>query len=300
MASWLLLSVFSAIFLGLYDVAKKSSLDGNAVLPVLFLCNVAGLGFLLPVVLFGFVSPTTAHHFGIAFDPMGLHGHLLVMLKAVIVTISWILTFFAIKHLPISLASPVRASAPVFTVIGAIAFFGEVPTLAQLAGIGVILFSYLLFSVLGRKEGIHFERNRWVWMLFGGTLVGAVSGLYDKHLLQSAKLSPMSVQLYFTLYNAALQGVIVWLFWWPQREKSTPFRFRFSIVLVGLLLLIADNVYFRAISVPGSLISVVSAIRRSNVVISFALGALLFHEKNRWQKAIALVGVLVGLGLLLK
>jgi drug/metabolite transporter (DMT)-like permease len=300
MSAWLLLSVFSALFLGLYDVAKKSSLEGNAVLPVLFFCNVAGLGFLVPVVLLGVISPATAHSFGIAFEPMGLHGHLLVMLKAVIVTVSWILTFFAIKHLPISLASPVRASAPLFTVLGAIAFFGEVPSQSQLAGIVVILISYLLFSVIGRKEGIHFERNLWVWLLFAGTLVGAISGLYDKHLLQSARLSPMSVQLYFTLYNAALQGVIVWLFWWPQRRGSTPFRFRFSIVLVGLLLLIADNVYFRALSVPGALISVVSAIRRSNVVISFALGALLFREKNRWQKAIALVGVLVGLGLLLK
>ena len=50
----------------------------------------------------------------------------------------------------------------------------------------MLLGSYYLFSIIGRSEGVLFERNRWVWMLLAGTLVGAVSGLYDKHLLQFA------------------------------------------------------------------------------------------------------------------
>jgi transporter family protein len=298
--SWLLLAAMSALFLGLYDVSKKSAVDDNAVLPVLFASSLTGVVLLLPVAVINGFEPALAARLGIALLPMGAVGQGLIGIKAGIVTLSWVLTFFGIKHLPISLASPIRASAPLFTVLGAILLLGESPSLLQLLGIATILVAYLSFSAIGRKEGVAFERNRWVWMLFAGTLVGAVSGLYDKHLLQSAGLAPMSVQFYFTLYNAVIQGAIVMLFWWPTRAVTTPFRFRSSIVFVALLLLLADSVYFRALSMPGALISVVSAVRRSNVVVSFAVGGLLFRERQRGPKAIALVFVLVGLVLLLK
>jgi drug/metabolite transporter (DMT)-like permease len=187
-----------------------------------------------------------------------------------------------------------------FTVLGAITLFGEVPTRIQVAGIALILVSYLMFSAIGRKEGIEFERNRWVWLLFAGTLVGSVSGLYDKHLMQNAQLSPMSMQFFFTLYNALIQGLIVIWVWLPRRGSSVPFRLRWSIPLVGILLLLADNVYFRALSMDGALVSVISTIRRSNVIISFTVGSVLFREHQRRSKALALAGVLLGVVLLLR
>jgi bacterial/archaeal transporter family protein len=298
--SWLLLAAISAVFLGFYDVAKKAALNDNAVLPVLFFCSLSGFVFFWPIVALSWAAPAWAAAHDIYVAPMSAIGHWLVLAKAAIVSLSWVLTFFAIKHLPISLASPIRASAPLFTVLGAITLFAEVPSRFQLAGIALILFSYWIFSVIGRNEGIRFARNRWVWLLFAGTLVGSISGLYDKHLLQRVHLSPMSVQFWFTLYNAVIQGAIVVFGWWPRRHATTRFSFRSSIVLVGLLLLLADNVYFRALGSDGALVSVVSTIRRSNVVVSFAIGSLLFHEQQRWQKALALVGVLLGVVMLLK
>jgi bacterial/archaeal transporter family protein len=299
--SWLLLAACSALFLGLYDVAKKISLDKNAVLPVLFACSSCGLVCLLPVAWLSWAFPEQAQRWALFIAPMSWDGHLLVLAKAGLVSLSWVLTFFAIKHLPISLASPIRASAPLFTVLGAITVFGELPTRVQVVGIALILASYGLFSVIGRNEGIHFQRNQWVWLLFAGTLVASLSGLYDKHLLQGARLQAMSVQFWFTLYNAAIQGFIVKWVWLPRRRPdTTQFQWRWSIALVGLLLLLADNVYFRALSQQGALVSVISTIRRSNVVISFTLGSLLFHEHQRRKKAFALVGVLIGVILLLR
>jgi len=298
--SWLVLALLSAVFLGFYDVAKKASLDDNAVLPVLFFCSLSGLVLFLPLAWLSHAYPSMAQAHDVYVAPMSTVGHLLVLLKAGIVTLSWVLTFFAIKHLPISMASPIRASAPLFTVLGAIVLFAEAPSRFQVGGIVLILLSYFAFSIIGRNEGIRFEKNRWVWLLFAGTLVGAISGLYDKHLMQSVALAPMSVQFFFTLYNAVIQGVIVLWVWVPQRRRIMPFRFRASIVAVGLLLLLADNVYFRALAVDGALVSVVSTIRRSNVVISFALGSMVFREQQRLRKALALAGVLVGVVLLLR
>ena len=43
------------------------------------------------------------------------------------------------------------------------------------------------------------------------------------------------------------------------------------------------------------MISVVSMIRRGSVVVSFACGALLFHEKNLRSKALDLAFILIGM-----
>jgi transporter family protein len=295
----MLLAVLSAVFLGLYDVAKKAAVEENAVLPVLLGCSASGLALMLPLLAASILAPGLARENGMFIEPLSATGHALIVAKAALVTLSWVLTYFALKHLPISLASPVRASAPMFTLLGAVTLFGERPTLRQLLGIAVILVAYWAFSVIGRSEGIRFSRNAWVWSLFHGTRVGAASGLYDKHLLQSAKLPALAVQFWFTFYNTVIQGAMVGLLWWPRRGTTTPFRFRWSIVAVGALLLVADALYFRSLAVPGALGSVVSTQRRTNVVLSFVVGAVLFGERKRMPKAVALGGVLAGIFLIL-
>lgn len=296
--TWMLLAVLSAVFLGLYDVAKKASVQDNAVLPVLFACSASGLALMLPLAGLSWLAPSAAQEQGLFIAPMSATAHVLIFAKAALVTVSWILTFFALKHLPISLASPVRASAPMFTLLGAVILFGERPSVRQLLGILIILVAYWMFSLIGRSEGIRFSRSGWFWSLLLGTLVGAASGLYDKHLLQGAKLPALAVQFWFTTYNTLIQGLIVAFLWWPRRVTNTPFRWRWSMVAVGGLLLVADALYFRSLAMPEALVSVVSALRRTNVVLSFALGAVLFGERKRWPKAIALAGVLVGIFLI--
>ena len=297
--SWLLLATLSALFLGLYDISKKAALNANAVLPVLLCSSLAGSLVVALAMLFSGLAPASAESIGMVVVPLSGGEHLLVLLKAGIVTSSWILSFFAVKHLPISIAAPVRASAPLFTLMGAVFLFGEAPSVRQWIGISVILLAYWGFSLVGRAEGLGFEQHRWIGLLLGGTLLGAISGLYDKHLLQQARLPPLTLQCWFTLYNAALQGIVVALLWWPRRRNVTKLKWRFSIPLVGVLLIIADSFYFRALAHQEALVSVVSLVRRSNVVVSFSLGALLFREKLLHRKAVILAGILFGVWLLL-
>ena len=294
--SWMSLALVSALLLGFYDVGKKSAVDGNAVLPTLFLCSGTAALLVLPALLTTFLAPAVAHRIGWEVEALGERGQLLVLAKTSIVTASWTLSFLALKHLPISIAAPVRASAPLFTVAGAILLFGEWPSGRQWCGIALILASYWVFSVLGRAEGIRFSRSPWIWALFGATFLGAESSLWDKNLLQREHLPPWGMQVWFTLDNAVLQGIL-----WAAlgRRDPTPFKFRKAALAVGPLLLCADAAYFRALAIPAAPVSIVSSIRRSNVVVSFLVGAMAFHEKNRRLKAVALVGVLGGLWLLL-
>lgn len=290
------MTLASAVCLGLYDVAKKAALRDNTVLPVLLLSTLSGLGLLLLELGLSASVPSLTHF---RLEPLSLTQHGSVLLKSAIVTASWVFTFFAIKHLPISLASPIRATAPLFTVIGALVLFGERPLARQWVGIAIILLAYVAFSAIGKREGIVFRTDRWVAFLLVGTLIGSGSGLYDKYLLQELALPPFTLQFWFTLYGALLQAGL-WLWFARARRGHAPTELRGWILVVGSLLVVADQFYFEAVAKEGALISVVSVVRRSNVLVSFAFGACLFRERLLRHKALALAGVLVGLLLLMR
>ena len=108
----------------------------------------------------------------------------------------------------------------------------------------------------------------------------------------------MSVQVYYTFYQAIIMGIITIFLWGPTRKNTTPFKFKWAIAFISIFLVISDFVYFYALSLPGSMISVVSTIRRSGVIVPFFYGAMILHDKNIKLKVIDLVGVLVGMLLL--
>jgi transporter family protein len=291
---WIYLGIFSSLFLGFYDVSKKHALKDNAVLAVLFLSTVWGALWMLPEIALSALAPARAVHLGLYVPLLGLRDHVHFFAKAFIVATSWIFAYFGFKHLPLSIVSPIRASGPVWTLLGAMILFQEMPTGFQWIGLFLIIFSYTVFSLIGGKEGIRFHRDKWVFFIFLSTLIGTCSSLYDKYLIQRRGYSPMAVQAWYFVYLVLILGMVFLIFWWPVRKKYTPFRWRWTIPAIGFFLMVSDFVYFRALQDPKALIVLLSAIRRSNVVVSFFVGSLVFREVNIPQKALALAGVLAG------
>jgi len=293
---WLLLAFISALFLGAYDVFKKVSLQGNAVIPVILTSICFSSAILLPFLVVSQFFPSLLEG-SIFFVPtVDFRTHLFLILKAVIVLTSWLFAYFGMKNLPISLASPIKATQPMWTVVGAMLIFGEKLNLFQATGVGITLISFFLFSVIGKKEGISLKTNKWFWFIIMATLTGAISGLYDKYLMK--QFNSMAVQTYYTFYQAIIMGFITFLLWYPSRKRTTPFQFRWSIALISVFLVTADFVYFYALSLPDSMISVVSTIRRSGVIVPFIYGAMVLKDKNIKLKVIDLIGVLIGMFLL--
>lgn len=296
---WIWLGLVSMLFLGVYDICKKHALRGNAVFPVLFFANLAGVQLVWPLLLGSALFPAAMAAMGLLVEPMSLVGHGLLFVKAMIVSTSWVLAYFAMKHLPLSIVSPIRASGPVWTMVGAIVLFHESPSPMQWLGMALIFVSYFAFSFIGRDEGIHFHRSKWILFIFLATLVGTCSTLYDKWLLQRQGYSPVQVQVWYLLYLMLIFSFYTGVLWWPQRKRSTPFVWRWSIPLIGILLFVADFVYFIAVSDPSALIIILSILRRCSVLVSFFAGAFLFKEANKRKKAWVLAGILAGVLLIL-
>lgn len=289
---WIAASLISAFFLGCYDLSTKHAVRGNAVLPVLFLanlCSAAIWGGVLATAATGVGLPAAMH-----VDALTGEQHLQVLLKSTIVACSWVCSYFAVKHLPVSLAAPIRATGPIWTMAGAMLVLGERPSWLEGLGIAITLGSFFGLSVVGAREGIHFHRNKWVGCLIGGTLLGAVSGLYDKYLFGTLGFAASTVQCWFSIYLALLflPLAVGWKLRWWQRQE---FHWRWSVVLVSLMLLVADFVYFNALRDPDALVSLVSSLRRGSTLVAFAGGLFLFGEVNGRQKLPAVIGVVIGI-----
>ena len=82
------------------------------------------------------------------------------------------------------------------------------------------------------------------------------------------------------------------------RSYYEPLSWNPAIPLIGILLVVSDFVYFYALSDDRALIAILSVIRRSSVIISFAAGALFFKEGNLKRKGLALTGILLGVVLI--
>ena len=280
---WWLLAFLSALLLGFYDSSKKVSLAANAVIPVLFL-NTVFCALLFSPFLFTSGFGTWAVQKYIVF-------------KSALVLSSWMAGYFAMKHLPLTLVGPINATRPVLVLLGAVLIYGEQLNLLQSIGVGLAILAYFLMRRSGKAEGIDFHHNKWIFCLIMAVLLGAASGLYDKYLMSPRYLAMNREQVlgWYSLYQAFMMLFVLAFAWWPRRQSSTPFRWRWSIPLISLFLCAADYAYMQALAQPDALISVVSMIRRGSVLVSFVIGALILKEKNLKAKAFDMVLLLASM-----
>jgi drug/metabolite transporter (DMT)-like permease len=295
--SWLALSILSALLLGLYDLAKKHALRDNAVLPVLFFGILTSATAWGPFVLWSHLSPNSFPAAQFLVSRLSAHEHLLLFLKSALVAGSWIFGYFALKNLPLSIAGPIRATGPLWTILLAVLLMNETPSAWQWVGIATVLAAFYAFSFVGKLEGIQFTHNKWIGYMIAATLIGACSALYDKYLLQNVGINPATVQAWFSLYLAVVMAPF-YILWLRQAWPRGSFEWRWSIPMIGLLLLSADFLYFTAISQEDALIAVISPIRRAAVVVTFLGGIFIHKELNFRPKLACIIFLLIGIVLM--
>ena len=272
----------SAALLGCYDSFKKQALKSNAVIPVLFLNTLFSSIIFLPFIV---LSATTDVLDGSLFH---------------VASGGWEVHYFGMKHLPLTIVGPINATRPVMVLVGALLVFGERLNVWQWVGVMLAVLSFLMLSRSGKKEGIDFKRDHWIWMIVGAAMLGAISGLYDKFLMAPVEsggvgLDRMLVQSWYNIYQCGMMLAMLLLLWWPKHKETTPFHWHWSIIGVSVFLSTADFMYFYSLSLPEAMISIVSMIRRGSVIVSFLFGAAFFHEKNLKAKAFDLALVLLGM-----
>ena len=299
---WVILAFLSATLLGFYDVFKKQALKENAVIPVLLLNTLFSSIIFLPFILLSHNGNIDAGSIFFCSD-YNLAEQKYIVVKSCIVLSSWLLAYFGLKHLPLTIVGPINATRPVMVLVGAMLFFAERLNIWQWLGVAVALIGIEMLKKTSKKEGINWFHNKWIYFVILANVLGAVSGLYDKYLMASPEkggvgLNKMAVQAWYNIYQFFMMAAMLALLWWPKRKSTTPFHWHWSIPLISIFLSAADFVYFYALGLDGAMISVVSMVRRGSVIVSFLCGAMLFKEKNLKAKVVDLALVLLSMLLL--
>ena len=297
---WTILAFISALCLGFYDISKKIALRENRVIDVLTI-SVCISAILLSIPLWlSRLCPevmTSTPFYVPQLDP---EAHLYTLLKSVIVLSSWVFAYVSLKHLPLSVVSPMQATRPMWTLVGALIIFGERLNAWQWVGVSLALGTVFVFSFRNKSKITNHQSpitNKYYIALALAILIGACSGLYDKYLMR--RYDHNAVQVYYTFYQA-LMMLIVWAII-NRKNHLSPISNLQSIkkigviALISLFLIISDNVYMLALRDPDSLIAVVSTIRRGGAVIGFAYGLIFLKEPDPWHKVLCMAGIIAGL-----
>ena len=301
---WTILAFISAVCLGGYDISKKIALRRHAVIDVLTLSIwVSTLLLMVPLALSRWYPELmNGTHFYV--PKLDLEGHLFTLLKSVIVLSSWIFAYISLKHLPLSVVSPMQATRPMWTLVGALILFDERLNGWQWVGVLLAIGSIFAFSFKGYRKSKkqpdntnNLNKPYYICLLLA-ILIGACSGLYDKYMMR--RYDHNAVQVYYTLYQAIMMAV-VWLIMRRKELRNERVKEQFSIqgilpiVMISVFLVISDNVYMLALRDPESMIAVVSTIRRGGAVIGFGYGLVWLKEGDVWQKVACMAGVCAGL-----
>ena len=286
---WILLAVISSISLGFFDVFKKLSLKRNNVFVVL-LINV-----LLCAII---VSPLTVMSLmGRPECSLSAHGHMLIAVKSLIVTVSWLLGFASMKYLPLSISGSINAARPILVLVGAIAIFGESPNAIQWMGIILGFVSLLWVGFIGRREKTVKGVGMWIILGIMSIVLWAASGLYDKWLL-SHGYTPLAIEAWYPFYQTLIMIVIVAIEHYHKRSIDR-FHWNKNIIVISVFIIIADLAYFYSLSYPESLVSIASMIRRGSSLVAFFYGMLALKEKNLRFKIIDQVILIAGMTLII-
>ncbi|MCD8282341.1 MAG: EamA family transporter, partial [Prevotella sp.] len=100
---------------------------------------------------------------------------------------------------------------------------------------------------------------------------------------------------WYNIYQFLWMCILVALMTRKRKGIQTRFEWRWSIVLISVFLVASDFTYFSSLACDGAMVSVLSMVRRSNVVVSFVFGVLLLGEKNWRGKAFDLLLVIIGM-----
>ena len=300
---WVLLAVFSAILLGTYDVAKKQALRKNGTFAVLLVATALSTLFVSPFLRIG-----------------PAEDHLKLALKAVLVTASWVSGMEGLKRLPLTTVSTIKGSRPVFVVLFSIILFGERLNWMQWLGIAIVLGALYMLGFTSRRDAsAQVRKTGFIWMGIS-VLTGVASALYDKYIMKG--MEPMFVQSWTNLFITVILALCVLVKRLvvsgragrassdrlrPRSRESEgdlpahPDRFvwDWTLVLVAVLITGADALYFFALKQPDALLSIISVVRRASVLVTFVLGAIIFHEGNIRAKGLNMLLMAAGVVLLL-
>lgn len=277
--SWVLLTLVYGLLKGAREIVKKESLKKSSVVEVLFFYT-----------LFGFLLCIPASHdiasVNVKYLPV-------VFIKSLVIFVAWILSFRAIKNLPLSVYGILDLSRVLFATLLGILVLKEFFSIKQL--IGLVLVALGLIFLKKRKGDENENIKPWVVVIaLISCMLNAVSGFIDKVITKYVTASQL--QFYYMLFLTLLYLVYLII---DRSEVNIKASVKnYWIWILAILFVIADKSLFLANANPNSRITVMTLVKQSGCIITILAGKFIYKEKNMLHKfvctAVIMAGIVIG------
>ncbi len=277
---WLYLASGDMLAWGVGQVLVKRATDRlGAVTMVLFVTLVDGSLYLAIFLASGqplAASATTYAYAGIA---------------AAVGILGYILYFEALLRGNVSVVATITAGSPIITILGAVAFLGEIPTLAQAAGMTILVAVILVLSYepvgTGWKVPVAVILSIAILFLWG------VWGIFTKLAVDSPGFGPWQLLLFYSASNF-MAGVPYYLWRRKGFPPPRPSREAYGFGLVGFLLMMTAIVASTvALSIGDA--SLVTAVGGCAPVVTALIAFAVLRERATWARVLAIVMFLPGI-----
>ncbi len=278
---WIFLTLAYGILKGVRECMKKIALKKSNLMEILFFYMLVGFVFTLPDL-----------KNALALTPFYIF---LLFIKSAIVSTGFILSFMAIKRLPVSLYSILTLSQMVFTTIFSVIFLEEPFGISNFIGLSLVITGLFMVNLKKGEENKGKVKFIALIMAISYCFLNAISATMDKFLMQY--MSSGQLQFWFMFFSVIIYGIIILV----RKEKISlkTLKTNYWIPLMGILLMIGDRLLFEANGHPNSKVTVITLIIQSSVIVSIIIGRFAFKEKNILYKLICSAVIISGIAVAL-
>ena len=287
---WILLIVLYGVFKGFREALKKKSMEKHSVIEVLFFYT-----------LFAFLM-TIPFSINQGILDVSYKYHIAIFLKSFIIFLAWLCALNSIKRLPLSFYGVLDMGRMLFSVILSVILLGETIGIYQGVGMIFVLLGVTLVNfTAGKKRGEN-TTLKVVPLVLASCILNACSGVADKFLLSTTPdrcifgaevLTPTQMQFWYMLYLTALYGIYILI----KKEKINVKKCVTSpwIWILSALFIIADKALFVANADPNSKVVVMTLIKQCSVLITIAMGRIVYKEKNIFLRVMCAIIIISGI-----
>ncbi|MEK6531382.1 MAG: DMT family transporter [Deltaproteobacteria bacterium] len=281
--NWFPIALFSALSLSTADALSKSELKHTEDIVVAWVREGYAIPFLLIVFFFIEIPPLDSIFF--------LTLALLVPLEI----LALFLYVKAIRLSPMSLSIPFMALSPVFIILIAFLLLGEVPSVAGVFGIllivaGVYALNAGAYSagILGPFKAILKEKGSLVMIIVA--VIYSITGTLGKVAIQHS--SPVFFGAFYSIILALAMSVYLIARGRLGMVLSRPASF----LPIGLCTAAMALSHFVAIS--GTQVAYMISVKRTNLIFSVLFGWLFFKESNIRERLVGTIIMAAGVFLI--
>lgn len=277
MQSWIVYTMIYGICNGIFQCAKKKSLEKNSIYEVLAIFSL--ISFLLSV-------PTSENILNVEINNI-----IMIFFKSLVIVIAWLLGLYAISRMPISLYSVVNLSKIIFSIMMSTIILGEKLTLSIILGASIIILGLILVNKVSNTNEYKETDFKIILILLISCFFNSISAIIDKEVLKY--ITATQLQFWFLFFLTCNYWLII--IFKKRKINFKVVKKNYWIIITAIALILGDRFLFIANENPESKVSIMTLIKQISVIEGIILGKIFFKEKNIVKKLSCSILIIFGI-----